>query len=222
MEPKSFRENVAALGFPLVEADEKAKAANATLAEVVKSRDLRLWEGFPVMLANSAREQPFNYEAVRSLLKSRRDLRMLNCLVGASLAVYKVLRVRSPHIEKLVQELEKGRAQEVEKFESLLKQDQNLPAPCDGLSGERLKNVFLNYYEEKQRSVAELLSLKDGFDLQYALSQIFSERQKQLIFKKLRGEVFTKTEREYYSRDIKKKLLAIANPDLQKLAQKLL
>jgi hypothetical protein len=222
MEPKFFRETLAALGFPLVEADEKAEAVNSTLAEVVKSGDLRLWEGFSVMLANSAKGQRFDYEGVRSLLKSRRDVRILNCLVGVSLALYKVLRARSPHIENLLRQLEKGRTKEVEEFEILLRQDQKLPAPCGGLSGERLKNVFLNYYEEKQHSVAELLSLKDSFDLQYALSQIFSERQKELILKKLRGDVFTKTEREYYSRDIKKKLLAIANTDLQKLARKLL
>lgn len=33
--------------------------ANKTLAEVVKSKDTRLWEGFAVLLANTARDYHF-------------------------------------------------------------------------------------------------------------------------------------------------------------------
>jgi hypothetical protein len=39
--------------------------------------------------------------------------------------------------------------------------------------------------------------------------------------KKLKGEKMTKTEREYFSRSVKKKVLALANPDLHKLATRL-
>ena len=38
------------------------------------------------------------------------------------------------------------------------------------------------------------------------LDLLFSEKQKELVFKKLRGQHLTKTEREYYSRVVKKKL----------------
>jgi len=50
------------LGFPLLET-EKIVDANATLAEVVKSKNLRLWEGFPVLLLNSAENGLFNYNS---------------------------------------------------------------------------------------------------------------------------------------------------------------
>ena len=50
------------------------------------------------------------------------------------------------------------------------------------------------------------------------LDLLFSEKQKELVFKKLRGQHLTKTEREYYSRVVKKKLAAIADGEMQELA----
>jgi hypothetical protein len=50
------------------------------------------------------------------------------------------------------------------------------------------------------------------------LELLFSKKQKELIFKKLEGRHLTKTEREYYSRVVKKKLTAIAAPETQELA----
>ena len=50
------------------------------------------------------------------------------------------------------------------------------------------------------------------------LDLLFSEKQKELVFKKLRGQHLTKTEREYYSRVVKKKLIAIADGEMQELA----
>ncbi len=53
------------------------------------------------------------------------------------------------------------------------------------------------------------------------MSQVFSKKQKELFLKKLKGEKLAKTEREYYSRVVKKKVLALANSDLHKLAARL-
>lgn len=50
------------------------------------------------------------------------------------------------------------------------------------------------------------------------LDLLFSEKQKELVFKKLRGQHLTKTEREYYSRVVKKKLAAIADGEMQEVA----
>ena len=57
--------------------------------------------------------------------------------------------------------------------------------------------------------------------LQTHLNRLFSPKQKDLVFKKLNREPLTKTEREYYSRAVKKKLEAIADPDLNYIANKL-
>ena len=53
------------------------------------------------------------------------------------------------------------------------------------------------------------------------LDRLFSPKQKELVLKKRDGKTFTKTEREYYSRTVRKKLEAIASEELAKLAQRL-
>ena len=50
------------------------------------------------------------------------------------------------------------------------------------------------------------------------LSYFFTERQKQIIFRKVYGMELSKTEREYFSRSIKKKLVALSNSTLHKIA----
>jgi hypothetical protein len=50
------------------------------------------------------------------------------------------------------------------------------------------------------------------------LDRLFSPKQKELVFKKLNGGSFTKTEREYYSRIVRKKLEAIANEEVREIA----
>jgi hypothetical protein len=59
-------------------------------------------------------------------------------------------------------------------------------------------------------------------DLNRYLDRLFSPKQKELVFKKRDGKSFTKTEREYYSRTVRKKLEAIADDEVGELAKKLL
>ena len=89
------------------------------------------------------------------------------------------------------------------------------------ISAERVINSFKNYFKRSEINLKEIAELQDEFELEYAMSQIFSMKQKEIFLKKVKGEKLTKTEREYYSRSIKKKVLALANPDLHRLASKL-
>jgi hypothetical protein len=54
------------------------------------------------------------------------------------------------------------------------------------------------------------------------LRLLFSDKQAELVFKRLKREPFTKTEREYFSRVVRKKLAAIADPEIQALAGRVL
>jgi hypothetical protein len=63
--------------------------------------------------------------------------------------------------------------------------------------------------------------LNRSADLQNHLKRLFSPKQKDLVFKKLNGESFTKTEREYYSRVVRKKLQAIADSEVGYIAARL-
>jgi hypothetical protein len=63
--------------------------------------------------------------------------------------------------------------------------------------------------------------LQRSTELDACLDRLFSPKQKDLVFKKLNSESFTKTEREYYSRVVRKKLKAIANSQVGYIANRL-
>ena len=86
-----------------------------------------------------------------------------------------------------------------------------------------LMATVLHDFEEaaKAHTVYERLS-QLGLSLEYALSQVFSPKQKELFKKRLEGLPLTKTEKEYYSRTVKKKVVALANPELHRMAQRLM
>lgn len=212
---------VGALGFSLFNVEEEPNA-NLTLADVVKSRDLRLWEGFPVVLAYSAEKGLFNYDKVNLYLKKPLDRSYLACLMVMSLAVYRFFNLKFSWTESLYNSFSGDRKKEFEGFLEKLKNDETLHVAGHAMSGPRFKTVFKNYFMQSQTSLNELLSVKDELSLEYALSQVFSPKQKELFLKKFKREKLSKTEKEYFSRVVKKKILALANQELHRLAQALL
>ena len=54
------------------------------------------------------------------------------------------------------------------------------------------------------------------------LERLFSPKQKELVYKKRDGKALTKTEREYYSRIVRKKLEAIASDEMTEIAKNLM
>lgn len=221
MKNNSLLKRVSALGLPLFSA-EGDQNVNLTLADMVKSRDLRLWEGFPVVLANAAEKGLFNYEKVKWHLKKPFDKLYLVSLMKMSLAVYKFFNLRFPWADKYYKSLPNNKKKEFSSFLAKLRSDNNLNVAGREMSADRLKTVFSNYFVQSQAKLSELLSVKDELSLEYSLSQVFSPKQKELFLKKLRREKLTKTENEYFSRVVKKKVLALANPELHHLAQALL
>ena len=222
MENKNFLKRVGALGFPLFDPEEDYNA-NLTLADMVKSKDLRLWEGFPVVLANSAEKGLFDYDKLNQHLKKPLDRSRLVSLLMMSFALYKFFNLRFSWADKVYKLLAVKGKKEYADFRKRFKNDKDLDiAKCE-VSPQRLKDVFSNYFlNQAQAKLNELLSVKDELSLEYSLSQVFSAKQKELFLKKLRREKMTKTEKEYFSRAVKKKVLALANPELHRLAQKLL
>ena len=92
----------------------------------------------------------------------------------------------------------------------------------DEFDPERVKGLFELYYEQKVEKDRRRKDRYEEFSLEYALTQIFSPKQKELFKKKFEGDPLTKTEQEYYSRTVKKKVVALANSELHSLARKLL
>ena len=221
MRKDNLLKRLSALGFPLFETEEEPNA-NLTLADMVKSRDLRLWEGFPVVLANSAEKELLNYEKVNWYLKKPFDKSYLASLMAMSLALYKVLKLKFSWSNKFYKSLSRDKKKEFNSFVRKFRNNENLQVAGRVMSSDRLKSTFNNYFAQAQSKLSKLLFEKEEFGLEYSLSQVFSPKQKELFLKKLKREKLTKTEKEYFSRVVKKKVLALANPELHRLAQRLL
>jgi hypothetical protein len=82
--------------------------------------------------------------------------------------------------------------------------------------------VFELYFEKDAERNRQRKDTYDELSLEFALSQLFSPKQKELFRKKLDGVPLTKTEKEYYSRAVKKKVAALANAELHRLARMLM
>jgi len=222
MGKEDLLKRLASLGFPLLEV-EKDEEANSTLADLVESHDRRLWEGFPVVLANSAEKGLFDYDKVEEHLKSPSDKVNLALLIEFSLALYKTLNLKFSWVDKLHSLFNsEDMKQAYEKYLAAFKSNQDLAVRNSSMSSQRVKAAFDNYFRQTQAHLDDLLSVKEVMGVEYSLSQVFSPKQKELFLKRLRNEKLTKTEKEYFSRVVKKRVLALANPELHRLAQKLL
>jgi len=139
-----------------------------------------------------------------------------------SLALYKNLNMKFSWTDSLYNSLNSEKKKEYETFLAALEKGNDLTVGGHTMSSERLKSVVSSYFRKQRGDLRDLLSAKDDMGLEYAMSQVFSPKQKELFLKKLKGELLTKTEKEYFSRTVKKKVLALANTDLHRLSRKLL
>jgi len=221
MDRENLLKRLAALGFPLLEV-EKDEEANSTLAELVESHDQRFLEGFPIVLANSAEKNLFDYDKVEGHLKSHPDKLTFALLVVFSLALYKTVGLKFSWADKLYSRFDSNNMkQQYENYLAALKNDQDLGVEQYVMSSQRIKATFENYFKQTQAHFDDLLSVKEVLGVEYALSEVFSPKQKELFLKKLHNEKLTKTEKEYFSRVVKKRVLALANPEVHRLAQRL-
>lgn len=221
MNNKELMRQISQLGFPLFEVEEELNI-NKTLSEVIKSRDLRLWEGFSVLLANTGEVGGFDYTAVESLLKTKQNKSgFLGCVL-ISLAVFKYFHLNFYWASQLYNDLSVVHKKRVTTYLTNLRKGNNIRLTSNNLSSIRIVNTFRNYFVERAAEAKKLRDHHEELSLEYSLSQIFSPKQKDLFMKKLTGEKMTKTEREYFSRTVKKKVLALSNPELHRQAQKVL
>ena len=197
-----LKDSLKSLGFPLLDTD-KQKEASVLLADVVKSRDMRLWHGFPVMLANANEAGQFLFDRFKKELVKKSDMENAKQLVALSSDVYDKEGYKNIWLKAM------------KSFYSGVKE-------TEGLDAKKASELFGLYFTPETRKVKELLPVKNDNSLEYALSELFSPGQKKLVMKKFKGEKFNKTESEYYSRVVKKKLVAVANSDLHNLAKTLL
>ncbi|PKM99136.1 MAG: hypothetical protein CVU78_07800 [Elusimicrobia bacterium HGW-Elusimicrobia-2] len=222
MTNKNLLEKVRDLGFAVL-APEEAPNANKVLAEVILSREIRLLEGFPVMLFNAAAKGLFNYVRVSKMLRKNEDRALLKDLALLSMALYKRLKIKCPWPGKADVSRTKKDLNRLNSFYKGFKDKRDfVTAGTYRLNPERIEEIFNNYLSESDSKAVDSRQKYERLSLEYAQSQIFSPKQKELFAKKLNGEKLSKTEREYFSRVVKKKITALANPELHQMARKVL
>lgn len=221
MTDEKLLKSVSRLGFPMFEPSDEMDV-NETLAEVVKSHDTRLWEGFPVLLANAFETYQFDTSQVEKQLSSGKLKRQYHRLLLLSASVYAHYHLSFSGMNKLAKDFSNQDKQTVAAWRDALAHNVSSVWSHEKFDPERVKGLFMLYYEQKAEKDRRRKDRYEEFSLEYALSQVFSPKQKELFKKKLEGELLTKTEQEYYSRTVKKKVVALANSELHGLARKLL
>lgn len=221
MTDRKLYDSLSKLGFPMFEPSEELDV-NKTLAEAIKSNDARIWEGFPVILANASRNYQFSPDQVKQLLDVGEQQKQLHHLVLLSVSLYSIYHLSFPWLNKLKKELSDKDKQLVKTLRNDLVHNQTARNGENKLDPERIKGLFELYFEQKVEKDKRRKDKYQEYSLEYALSQVFSPKQKELFKKKLDGALLTKTEQEYYSRTVKKKVVALANSDLHSLSRKLL
>lgn len=219
MTNKTLLDRLSRLGLPLMKPDESFDV-NQTLAEVMKSRDPRLWEGFPVVLLNAAKDSNFNYDRVAGNLASAEKKR-LHALLLLSLALYGHYHLSAPWMNRLKTGLSPDEKTTLKHLRNSLVHNEPLEVAGSRFHAERLKKMFELYFEKETENTRQKKDKYEELSLEYSLSQVFSPKQKELLKKKFEGMPLTKTEKEYYSRTVKKKVVALANSELHRMAQQL-
>jgi len=215
--------SLAEYGYSLLQ-PQRTGDPNELLKRISASNDSRVLEGFPVVLANALRHHSaaVRLDAAAESLPPGEERQRFRGLVEVSFALldwYGLARgeVRPKWLKEDVQQ----RLQRCFADGDALKPGESLK-----LDPERLRNTFVSYVlrgeADRNRRDVEEERFNEELRLAYSLSLLLSPKQKQLVYKKLRGEAMSKTEKEYFSRVVKKKLKAMADPDLHRLAQKAL
>ncbi len=187
-------------GYSMFTTEEESEDISL-LIDVINSNELRLWHMFPAMMANIYKTNKFNFNELINLKNGPE-------LLHFSYDVYNSGYESSDLFKELGEYLNKSNI--------------NHNYDNDKLNIERARELFKQYFRSDSKKSKEILSVVTDYQFEYALSEIFSPKQKDIVLKRFRGEKLTKTENESYSRVIKKKLIALSNSDLHNMAISLL
>ena len=224
MKREDLVSNLSRFGYTLVSTETHRNTKYEVLEmleELVDSEDPRLVEGFPVVLANCARQGlNLDFSALLSRQKpdsrTRQDLELL-LLVSSDLLTQQGLD-QPGNLKSLSKTI---RA----KYGDPLSNDAVTLGNKVSLTTERLRNTLKRYTTEMVTARTTREREKDrqqrSFQLNYYLSMLFAPKQKELVLKKYHGKPLNKTEQEYFSRNVKKKLEAMTNKDVMKVAKAL-
>ena len=226
MDSKDFLQNLNKLGFPLFEVSDDFQV-NETISELVKTDDLRLLEGFPVVLANASKNNTLDINKVKKILTNKKDYEAFYTLFLISISLYKFLHLSGSWVNHLFDNLRDEDRSIVGVYQQNFNNGSDIHFHGKSINTVRFMNTFNDYFNQSflkaNNNYDDIRKIKNNYEelsLEYAMSFIFTQRQKEIFLKRAYGKKMTKTEREYFYRVIKKKAIALANSDLHLLARK--
>lgn len=191
------------------------------LRALLSQDDSRLLESFPVVLANAFdKKQVSVQECWMRMLNSEQEDMFLR-FSGVSLVLYEFSGYTSDWLEDFSKRVRPKVANLIDDYRKALNEGKLLDVMSCVLSAERLKKTFDLYLQREDEGLKNYQGQYDEFAFHQSMVVLFSPKQRELVLKKLKGRMLSKTEKEYYSRVVKKKLLAIANEQLFRTAQRL-
>jgi hypothetical protein len=200
-------------GYPLLELDDPGR----TLIAIITQREPRLVYSIPYLLTTMAHD---------ALTFRSRIKRTLAALQGKQRAMLIELLVITSELYGTLPDHDSAAMRELRTLVTVIA-PKNLNKKIRAAHGSNhtlpngitinlasAQTTLLNYTARSTLKAAGR-PLRDEFRTQYALSQLFTQRQKQIIIKRHDGRELTKTEKEYYSRAIKKRINALLDPDVR-------
>ena len=190
------------------------------LDALASSDDTAVVARFPAVLAICARRGlALNSQALFSRYWETSPKRQnLEKLLLISAAIFSLQGLKAPkNLDKIAESLKP-------KYGELLAAGEFQLSSGMCISIKDLQNTLKAYTgsQIKPSAIQAKKSPLNADSLDVYLDRLFSPKQKELVLKKRDGQAFTKTEREYYSRIVRKKLSAIASEKLVELARALI
>lgn len=213
-------------GFTLMK-PAVSTAPETVLENLLKQDDVRLLEGFPVVLVNAFREKKKlaweDSKWVPSDHFSKKSLQRFPYLLFMTFLLLRLFGLEKNLEERVNKLLGKFQSDQEarSKMEELFMKSSPVKVDSLEMSPERLTANFRNYVVLTQ-SEHETDLKKQELELELLLSELFTLRQKELLKKRSTGKPMTKTEKEYFYRVVKKRLRALASNELHQMAQNLL
>lgn len=190
------------------------------LDALASADDVEVVARFPAILAICARRGvSLNSQALFSHYWETSPKRQnLEKLLLISAAIFKKKNLKSPgNLDKIAASLKP-------KYGDLILSGEFQLSSGMIVSIQDLENYLNSYLSGRLqfRGNRDQIGYSESKTLNVYLDRLFSAKQKELVLKKRDGIAFTKTEREYYSRVVRKKLEAIASEEVGEIAKNLI
>ena len=225
MDKDQLMDQLAQRGYALMR-PKSTEPGEKVLVSLLQQDEVRLLEGFPVVLAGLLKEkETLTWENKKwhpSNDLSKKTEHRLAVMLSLSYLLFKLFgfeKEYGPRTLKLLFRCEGGTELLKQLTKSFLNSESAKMDTLE-LSPERLKNNFRNYVVHHEES-QEVHEKRHALEFDLLLSELFTSRQKELLKKRLEEKPMTKTEKEYFYRVVSKRLKALANEELHALARRL-